>query len=110
MRSIVKEFILPWKALLGFGLVIAIVGGAQWGAAAVVNANTFSATNVACTLKAFDNNNVNVLMKVDCGGSEDSTKDAAFIAAYLQKPGTFTCTRYNWAYADCKLQEAAKAN
>lgn len=73
--------------------------------AAAVNANTVSVANAVCTMKSVEaENNRLVVMEVDCSGSEDSTRDAAFIAAYLKKPGPFTCTRYHWAYADCRLQ------
>ncbi len=109
MRSgFVSNFIMTWMQLLGFGVVIVVIGGIQWGVHAAVVSNTVTDRDAVCSAKSYDSTNTNVVMKLDCGGNEDETNGSKFISAYLQKPGPFTCTRYVWAYADCKLQEAEK--
>ncbi len=109
MRSrFVSNFIMTWGQLLVFGVVIAVIGGIQWGVHAAVVSNTAIARDAVCTAKSYGSANTSVVMKLDCDGNEDETDGSGFISAYLQKPGSFTCTRYVWAYANCKLQEAEK--
>ena len=111
MRSkFVSNFVMTWGQLLGFGVVVVVVGGIQWGVHAAVVSNTVVARDAICTAKSYDSTNTNVVMKLDCGGSEDEINGSKFISAYLQKPGPFACIRYVWVYADCKLQEAEKSS
>ena len=102
--DIIRKFILTWRGLLCFSFVIALVCGIQWGVAVIIRNNTTIARNAECTSKSFDGSYAKMVMKLDCAGSDDETDDTGFIAAYLQKPGPFTCNRYNWAYASCKLK------
>ena len=108
MESIVQKFILPWKGLLGFAFVIAVVGCIQWGVSAAIRSNTVIARDAQCVLKSFDKESRTLIMKLDCGGAEDSTNDGEFIADYLMKPGPFACVRYSWVYASCKMLESEK--
>ena len=111
MRSrFVSNFVMTRMQLCGFAIAIAIVGGIQWGVHAAVVNNTIVARDAVCTAKSYDSAGTNVVMKLDCDGNEDETNGSKFISVYLQKSGPFTCTRYVWTYAVCKLQEAEKSD
>lgn len=108
MENIASKFVIPWKALVGFAVIIAAVDGIELGVATGIKNHATIAYDAPCTAKSYDTDDSKIVMQLDCGGASDKTKDPDFVAAYLRNPGPFTCHRYKGIRADCTLQKAKK--
>lgn len=104
MEAIIERIVMPWKAMIVFVLLTALVGLAQL----VVYSFTIyepkvKAGDITCTVKNYTREGVKVVANLRCGEHDAHISDAEFLAAYLSKPQPFVCTLYEGGErADCK--------
>lgn len=105
MTNIVEKFILPWKVLLVFVVVIAVIAVIQLMIALGIASNTVQAGDTTCAVKSVDVSGERLTALLDCGESgETGTNNVRLIAAYIKGQKQFICTLYGGVGAtECKF-------
>ena len=101
-----RKFILPKGLLLGLFVILAILGGIQFGVNKWILYDT-KVGQMVCETHEIDKSGSRYLkLNITCAGKETSTKDAAVVLSWIRNPGPLNCTLYELGNVSCEPREA----
>jgi hypothetical protein len=114
--SLVRNAIMPWKAMLALSFITTLVIGAQLVIGGAVAEGTVVQEDVSCTVTSVNDAKGKGLfgsdgtpwMQVNCGEKNYNVQAMSLLVSYLQKPQPLICDITKLNGASCHLSQEQK--